>query len=221
MYSKLSTMEKNVASAFGEKQNIVEIGELTLKRQWRFRTAAPQRVLGVLSDTIKGLGYTVQETQPLESEQSEISDMVTFAGEIIGNKRTLYISRWPSVLEVVLVVIALTLLAVSFNWVMIVVAIILILLTIILLLVASQTYTRVLAARLEGEAHEAAFKVRVGGGAKEAVSDTSLVIAGAVKNKHDELIEGPEEQRILKKDFATFTTKVETMLPSFIVRWLP
>lgn len=221
MYSKLSTMGKNVVSDSGEKQSIVEIGELTLKRQWRFRTAVPQRVLGVLSDTIKGLGYTVQETQPLESEQSAMSDMVTFAGEIIGNKRTLYISRWPSVLEVILVVISLTLLAVSFNWVMWVAAIILILLTIILLLVASQTYTRVLAARLEGEAHEAAFKVRVGGGAKEAVSDTSLVIAGAVKNKYDKLIEGPEEQRILKKDFAAFTTKVETMLPSFIVRWLP
>lgn len=199
---------------------MMDISELTLKRQWHFRTATPQRMLSVLSDTIKGLGYTVQETQPVESKQSAISDAVIFAGEIVGNKRTLHMSRGYSALEVVLVISALALLVISFNWVMIVVAAILMLLTIVLLLAASETYTRILAARLEGEAHEAAFKVRVGGGVKEVVSDTSLVIAGAVKNEYDKLIEGPEEQRILKKDFATFTTKVEMMLPFFIVRWL-
>lgn len=196
----------------------MEISELTLKRRWHFKTATPQRVLRVLADTIRGLGYSVAETQPLELKQSTMSDVMTFGGEIIGNKRTLYTSTWRRVLEVVLITVSLSLLIVSFNVVMIAAAIFLILLTVVLLLVASQTYTRVLAARLEGEAYKASFRVRIGDEATGSISHAHLVIAAAVKNKYDNLIESPEGQRILGKDFATFTTRVETMLPSLTVR---
>ena len=71
---------------------------------------------------------------------------------------------------------------------------------------------------MEGKAYKASFKVRIGDEVIESVGDAHLVIAAAVKNKYDDLIESPDRQRILGKDFATFAMRVETMLPSFTVR---
>ena len=196
----------------------MDIRELRFKRRWYFRLEAPQRLLRFLSGTLKDLGYTTQEIEPVKYEELTASDVVTFTGEIVGKKWALHMSRRYAVIEVASISIALILLVISLNWVMIVAAIIMVLLATILLLTTSQPYTRVLIACLEGRAHKDMLSAKIGNETIETVGDTYLELAGGVTDKYDNLIESSLEQKILKKDFATLIQKVEIRLPSFVAK---
>jgi len=192
--------------------------EYPFRWESNFRTSWLKRLVRALSDAMRDLGYTVKETQSPESTDVETSDVTAFIMEITGNKLSFHTSKWLATIEIVLVLTMIIILAIPSNWTMVIVGIALIPLIIGLLLAFSQIHTRVLVVLLEGKSRKTSFKVRdYSGMTTDIVSDTHLVIAGRVKNKHDNLTSSSKEQLIVKEDFVRFIVKVETLLHSFTV----
>ena len=194
----------------------------TLKYKRDFRTGSPHRVFRAVQDVTEDLGYDTEVSEPLELKPSPITDTATFKAEILGDKPMPIRYNWNQGIPGILCIVMSIILFLNAGSATIAIGIILIVIGIALLVTALRRRKQMLIIEMEGEAYKAASRPVEWAQTIDMVADVRITVAAVVTSVKDEPqivkdIANPDME-ILQHDFTELQTRIENVLPSFMVR---
>jgi hypothetical protein len=187
-----------------------------------FRTGSPHRVFRATQDVTEDLGYDTEVSEPLELKPSPITDTATFRAEVLGDKPMPTRYNWNQGIPGILCIVVSIILFSNASTTTTVIGIILIAIGIALLATAIRRRKQLLIIEMEGEAYKAASRPVEWAQTIDMVADVRITVTAMVTSLKDESqivkdITKPEME-ILQHDFTELQTRIENILPSFMVR---
>jgi hypothetical protein len=204
----------------------LNIQNYPLIHKWDFRTGSPHRVFRAIHDVAEELGYAMQITEPLELKGLPIADTATFKAEVKGETQiSVRYSEGQAAGGILCIIVGVALFFAGWgaDLVLLFAGVGLCIFGIILVATAEEKRKRVLLVRMEGEAYKASAKIVDWAEATDIVADVRVVVsvsivsfAGGAEIKEEKVKDA--DRRMLEEDFGKLLKRVETVLPSFIVR---
>lgn len=194
----------------------------TLKYKRDFRTGSPQRVFRSIQDVTEDLGYDTEVSEALELKPSPITDTATFKAEVLGDKPMPIRYNWNQGIPGILCILVSIVLFVNASAPTIAIGIILIVAGIALLTTALKRRKQMLIVEMEGEAYKAAARPVEWAQTIDMVADVRITVTAMMTSVKDEpqIVRDitDSETEILKHDFTELQTRIESVLPSFMIR---